>query len=121
MTSHDQLKRSSARAPLALPVLWIGVHPLHEIERSRCIIEMAHLIGLVGDELQQIECLRRLVQLKVELPGQAGLAVANVAARQPAQVDVVVFDLLVLDEQQRLFGLFERARGRKGLTVVEVE
>ncbi len=98
MSGDNELKRSSTSSPLALPVLRIGIHTLHEIERPRRIVKVAHLVRLVGDQLQQIERLRRLVELQVELPRQAWLVIANVASRQPAQVNIVVLDFLVLDQ-----------------------
>ncbi len=80
-----------------------------------------HLVAVVGDQLQQIERLGRLLELEIELPGEARLVVPYVASRQPAQVDIVVFHLLVLDQRERLLGVLERADGRLRLSVVEVE
>ena len=61
-----------------------------------------YLVAVVGDQLKQVKGLGRLLQLQVELPGQSCLVVADVAARKPTQIHIVVLYFLVLDEQKRL-------------------
>ena len=102
MSGHDLLKGARTRSSLALPVLGIGIHAFHEIKCSCRIVKVAHLVAIVGDELQQTERLGRLLQLQVELPGGARFVISNVASGEPAQIDVVVFQLLVFDQQERL-------------------
>jgi len=80
-----------------------------------------YLIAVVGDQLEQVERLGGLLELEVELPGQARLVVADVAPGQPAEEHVVVLHLVVLDEQEGLLGVLEGAAGRLRLAVVEVE
>lgn len=61
MTSDNELKSSSTSASLSLPVLRIRIHSLHEIESSGGVVEMSHFVAVVGDELQEIERLGRLL------------------------------------------------------------
>ena len=47
--------------------------------------------------------------------------VPNIAPSQPAQENVVVLHLIVLDEQKRLLSVLERATRRLRLAIVEIE
>ena len=39
-----------------------------------CVVELAHLVAVVSDQLQQGETLARGLHLEVQLPRQPGLA-----------------------------------------------
>ena len=52
MTSDNHLEDANACASLALPQLGVGVEPLKDVERLRCVVELPHLVAVVGDKLE---------------------------------------------------------------------
>jgi hypothetical protein len=89
-TRDDRLKDPDAGAALPLPIFRIGIQPFQHVEGLGGVVELAHLVGVVGNELEKGEGLPARLHLEVELPGQPGLAVHDVAAGQPGQVSVVL-------------------------------
>ena len=80
-----------------------------------------YFIAVVCNQLKQIERLGGLLKLEIKLPGQTRLVVSYVTSGQPAQKHVIVFDFVVLDEQERLFGVFERAGRRLSLSIIKIK
>ena len=85
------LKDAHAGAPLPLPILGVRIQPLQHVKGLGGVVELTHLVGVVGYELEEGEGLPAGLHLEVELPGQAALPVHDVAAGQPRQVGVVLY------------------------------
>ena len=75
MTSDNHLEDANACASLALPQLGVGVEPLKDVKRLRCVVELSHLVAVVSDELEKTERLGRRLHLQVQLPRQTRLPV----------------------------------------------
>ena len=61
-----------------LPQFRVRVESLEYVERFCGVVELPHLVAVVGDELQQTERLCRRLHLQVQLPRQTRLAVHDV-------------------------------------------
>ena len=109
----DLLQHPDAGAALALPVLRVLLHALEAVEGLGGPVEGARAVAVIRDELQQHERVRTRIEVEVELPGLARLAVHDVAARQPRDIAEVARQLAALHEQQRLLGLAVIANGRE--------
>mmetsp|Transcript_34371 Transcript_34371/g.108301 ORF Transcript_34371/g.108301 Transcript_34371/m.108301 type:complete len:621 (+) Transcript_34371:404-2266(+) len=121
LAGDHHLEDPDAGAALPLPVLGVRVHALEHVEGFCGVEEVAHAVAVVGDEVQQVQRVVGVLRLQVQLPGVARVAVHDVAAREPADEDVALLVILVLDEQQRLLGgLVVPARGERD-AVVPVE
>mmetsp|Transcript_34611 Transcript_34611/g.87565 ORF Transcript_34611/g.87565 Transcript_34611/m.87565 type:complete len:572 (-) Transcript_34611:381-2096(-) len=115
------LEGADARALLALQVLGCRVQPLQHVKRLGRVEERAHLVRVVGDELQQLVALLARLHLEVQLPSQPRAPVHDVAARQVRKIAVLGAVLFVLDERQRLLRLPVLAARGLGDAVVPVE
>mmetsp|Transcript_35995 Transcript_35995/g.106436 ORF Transcript_35995/g.106436 Transcript_35995/m.106436 type:complete len:213 (+) Transcript_35995:558-1196(+) len=83
LASDDGLEGPDTRALLALQVLWCRVEALEHIERLGGKVKVAHAVAVVRDELEQLIALVACLQAEVELPGQVGLSIHDVAPCQP--------------------------------------
>jgi hypothetical protein len=70
------------------------------------MIELAHLVAIVCNQVQEAERLIRGLHVDVDLPCEMGLLIHDVASAEPAQIDVLVLVLVVLDLKEALFGFF---------------
>lgn len=65
LPGNNHLEHAHTGPALALPVLGVGVQPLQDVKGPCGIIELSHLVAVVGDELQQAERLGRCLHLEV--------------------------------------------------------
>ena len=85
------------------------------------MIELAHLVAVVCNQVQEAEGLIRGLHVDVDLPSEMRLLIHDVASAEPAQIDVLVLVLIVLDLKEALFGFFVFASRGRGDTEVPVE
>mmetsp|Transcript_38089 Transcript_38089/g.84857 ORF Transcript_38089/g.84857 Transcript_38089/m.84857 type:complete len:522 (-) Transcript_38089:342-1907(-) len=121
LASNDRLEGAYARALLAVHVLGRRVQPLEDVKRLGSVEKVAHLVAVVGNELQKLVAFVTVLHGKVQLPCKARLAVHDVAACQPAAIAVLGAVLFVLDGRQRLLSLLVLAHCRVADAVVPVE
>ena len=104
---HDHLEDSDRRPSLSFPELGVWVQPLEDVECLDGVIEEAHLIAIVGNQVEKTERLIGSFHVDVYLPCKVGFLVHNVAPAQPAQVDVLVLVLVALNLKESLLGILE--------------
>ena len=76
-----------------------------DLEGLGAVVEVAHAVALVGDDVQQAVRVRGVGVLDVQLPRGLGPLAHDVAPRQPRLVPVVLPVRLALDALQRLCSL----------------
>ena len=96
-TCDDELEDTDSSATLALPEFRVSIEPLEHVEGLDREVELAHLVAIVGDEIEQGETLVRGLHVDVDVPGKVRFLVHDVAAAKPGQVTIVLLVALVLD------------------------
>jgi len=94
-TSYNHLENSNRCSSFTFPELWIGVKTLKDIESFSWVVELAHLIAVIGNEVQESQALVAGLHVDVDLPSEVWLEIHNVAFAEPRDVDIILFHLLV--------------------------
>merc|ERR1719199_1232295 len=121
LPGDDFLKNADGRPALTLPKFGIGIQALEDIERLASVVEVSHLVAIVGNQVKKVKRFVARLHTHIRLPCELGLVADDVASAEPAHVAELGLILLVLHKQEALLGLLVVARGRAGDPVVPVE
>ena len=83
MASHDKLEDSNSGSSLTFPEFWISIKSLEHIKCLDRVVELAHFVAVVGDQVEEGEALIGGLHVDVDLPGEVGFLVHDVRAAEP--------------------------------------
>ena len=78
----DKLEDTDGGAALALPELGVSIEPLEHVEGLDREVELAHLVAVVSDEVEQGQALIGRLHIDINVPGEVGLLVHDVTAAE---------------------------------------
>lgn len=78
-SGDHHLEHSDRGSTLTFPEFWVRVKSLQNVESFGREVELAHFVGVIGNEVEQGEGLVAGLHVNVDLPGQVGLLVHDVA------------------------------------------
>jgi len=121
LLGDDHLEYTDCGTTLSFPEFRVGIEALKDIESFDGVVELSHLVAIVGDQVEQGETLVGRFHVDVNFPGEVRLLVHNVATAEPRQVAVVSLVLLICDRKEALFSVLVFTSCRRGDTEVPVE
>ena len=120
-TGDHELEDTNCGTTLPLPELWVSIKTLQHVKRFRREVELAHLVAVVGDQVQQGQTFIGCLHIDVDVPGEVRLLVHDVGATKPGKITIVLLVSLVLNGQQRLLCLLKLASRCRGDTIVPIK
>ena len=69
------------------------------------MIELAHFVAIISDKVKEAQRFIRSFHVNVDLPSEMRFFIHDVAATQPAQVDIVALIFVTLNLQQAFLAI----------------
>lgn len=103
----NHLENTNCSTTLTLPELRVRVQPLEHVERLHRVVELAHFVAIVCNQIQQAQTFIARVHIDVDLPSKVWLLVHDISATQPRQVTIVCLELFALNLEQAFLSVLE--------------
>ena len=104
--SHHHLKDTQNASSQSIFVVVFRINFLQCLKCFDRIVKVAHFVGIVANQLQQIIGISWCLGWDIDIPCIFGFTVHNVGPYQPFDVSILAFVLLVPDCQKATFCLF---------------